>query len=861
MHRLDAQTSRHPGSGPSRTGRSRTAHRLGLLLALLCVAILVPALAAGSVQAAPLYNITGSWTGSPPSEDVTQITMDPSTGAITGTSVVDGEHFFLGGSEDSAGNATVTLNQDAEEYPPDGYTSTWTVQIGDAGHCMVGSWIDTNGVGGTIFALDEPNAPFTETGGVYKCEGEGSKVKGTVLDSSSHPAPGVSVSVKGTSDEMAAVSLSAVSDANGNYSIEVPPGNYAVSASGEMSEQNGGKLTVAKAPSTSTPECPGTTSEATCTLPHIAEGESQTANFTYSYCAATERLPNGKPPTGCPIVFIPGFLGSRITCNEGELWTNLKDLAKFADMQLQPDGEHDAGAPGTCGGSAAPIPGEEGIVSSAGPKDVYGGALAYLNRIAPGRVYGFTYDWRKSPLVALEALNREVEKVTTKTGSSYVVLMAHSMGGLVTQAYIENSAYAKKVIRAVTLGTPYWGAPKSHIALLAGLSGGPSFELMGLDTFAAGENLQVAARNYEGLYWLYPSANYGPWLTITGEGWTGRTLGGTQVDPWVKSLGGTTALVNQAEEGHAKLDGFKTNGVDYQVVAGAGVPTITAMEVRDSEDSENEIVRVEVGSGDGTVPVRSATQGAAEGHPPIAESVPIHYACGVEHVSLPDNVGVQGQIEGFLLKGEAVTGPSETCPFSGTVIEYFEVKVPKHGAEAAAAHVSPGATVTTAAGTVTLERAMEEGLVQVLRSGGRTTIITNGRAPATVHLGGSHLAVTVRSVASTGNGRARYYGPVSASLTITAAGVVQRAGKSLKAARSQRAPHTIAHISRHGHRFIVRLRAKDTAGGVAGTYTRIGKSAPRRYTRPLSLTAAQLKRLRFASVSYFGTWEHFERAR
>jgi pimeloyl-ACP methyl ester carboxylesterase len=854
MNGLGAQASpRQRDRSPSRHRRSR------LAIALLCGTLLSLTLAAGSAQAAPLYNITGSWTGSPPNEDVTQITMDPSSGAITGTSVIDGEHFFLGGSEDGAGNATITLNQDAEEYPPDGYTSTWTVQIGDAGHCMVGTWVDTNGVGGTVFALDEPEAPFTETGGVYKCTGDKSKVKGTVLDTNSKPAPGVTINVKGTSDEQATVALSATTDANGSYSIEVPPGNYAVSASGEMSEQNGGKLTVAKAPSTATPECPGTASEATCTLPHIAEGEAQSANFTYTYCASTERTPNGKPPTGCPIVFIPGFLGSRITCNEGELWTNLKDLAKFADMQLQPDGEHDAGAPGSCDGTAAPIPGEEGIVSSAGPKDVYGGALAYLNRIAPDRIYGFTYDWRKSPLVAIEALNREVEKVISKTGSSYVVLMAHSMGGLVTQAYIEDSEHAKKVIRAVTLGTPYWGAPKSHIALLAGLSGGPSFELMGLDTFAAGENLQIAARNYEGLYWLYPSANYGPWLKITGEGWTGRTLGGSEVDPWVKSLGGTTALVNQAEEGHAKLDGFKTNGVDYQVVVGAGVPTITSMEIRDSEAWEDEIVGVEIGSGDGTVPVRSATQGAAEGRAPLGASVPIHYACGVEHVSLPDNTGVQSQIEGFLLKGEPVTGPTETCPFSGTVAEYYEVKVPKHGAAASAARTST-AMVTTASGTVTLERAEEEGLVQVLHTGGHSTIITNGRDPATLQLSGSELAVKVRSVATAGNGASVYYGPLSGTLTISAAGVVERGGKPLKPTRANRPPHTSAHVTRRGRRFIVRLSAKDSAGGVAATYTRIGKSAPRLYTKPLSLTAAQLKRLRFASVNDFGTWERSEKA-
>lgn len=268
---------------------------------------------------------------------------------------------------------------------------------------------------------------------------------------------------------------------------------------------------------------------------------------------------------------------------------------------------------------------------------------------------------------------------------------------------------------------------------------------------------------------------------------------------------------------------------------------------------------MEIGSGDGTVPAR--TQGAAEGRAPLGASVPIRYACGVEHVSLPDNTGVQSQVEGFLLKGEPVTGPTEAkaCPFAGTVTEYYEVKVPKHGATTSAAHPTT-AMVTTAAGAVTLERAEEAGLVQVLHTGGHSTIITNGRDPATLQLSGRGLAVKVRSVASAGNGASVYYGPLSGTLTISAAGVVERDGKPLKPTRANRPPHTIAHVTRRGRRFIVRLSARDSAGGVAATYTRIGKSAPRLYTKPLSLTAVQLRRLRFASVSDFGTWERSQKA-
>jgi hypothetical protein len=81
-----------------------------------------------------------------------------------------------------------------------------------------------------------------------------------------------------------------------------------------------------------------------------------------------------------------------------------------------------------------------------------------------------------------------------------------------------------------------------------------------------------------------------------------------------------------------------------------------------------------------------------------------------------------------------------------------------------------------------------------------------------------------------------------------------RNGKPLKAVRAARLPHTVARVTRHGRRFIVRLIAKGPAR-VAATYVRIGKAAARRYRGPLRLTAKQLKRLRFASVNRFGDWE------
>jgi pimeloyl-ACP methyl ester carboxylesterase len=832
-----------------------------LALAVVCFAASISAGLVGSASAAAL-NISGTWNANYHCEAGWCAGQDfPAPGIVyvqaRGSNLVyGGEGTFVGtlkGNEltfHAVGPGTYEIDQTLI-FSADG--KTWT-----------GPLSDSNGTHGT------------DTG--VRVSGGFASISGHVHDSLDKPAPDVTLKLTGTSDTEGPVSESTTSSASGEYSFEVSPGTYAVAASGEMKEQNGGKLSVTTQVPTigsagSTPggaECDGSANEATCSLKPVDQGETRSANFTYTYCAAADRSPNGKPPTGCPVIFIPGFLGSRLKCSTGEVWTNIP-TPDFKDMALQPDGITDSGAPGSCASTVEPLTGQEGVVATAAGKDIYGQALAYLNRILPGRVYAYPYDWRKSPLRAVPGLNAEVKKVITESGASRVVLMAHSMGGLVTQAYISNPLYAEKVSRAITLGTPYWGAPKSHTALLSGKSGEPATEWFGLDLvidsrqayLAGAENyLQNAARNMQGLYWLYPSANFGAWLSVSGEAFSSAPKGGTGIDPWISLLGGAPSLVDSAMAGHGTLDGFKTNGVDYRVLVGVGTPTITSMQFEPIPFTAGEAARIEFGSGDGTVPARSATQGAFEGGAPLGNDVPISTACYVDHVALPGNAGVQGRIEGFLVKGEAVKKAAnqaeEVCPYSGKQWEVLGVGVARPGATSSSA--APKITIMTAAGaSLTLAQASEQKLVQTYQEAGKTIIVADNHNPVTLKLTGRGLRVKARSLSEHkgnfgGTARPEYYGPVNGTLTLSETGAVMRNGKPLKAARAARLPHTIARVTRHGRRFIVRLTAKRPAG-VAATYVRIGKAAPRRYRRPLRLTAKQLKRLRFASVNRFGDWE------
>src|SRR5215212_5203280 len=73
------------------------------------------------------------------------------------------------------------------------------------------------------------------------------------------------------------------------------------------------------------------------------------------------------------------------------------------------------------------------------------------------------YDWRKS--VGDSANNYLIpwiDRARKQSGSEKVVLVGHSMGGLVARSYIQGSAYRSDVERLITLGTPHRGAADAY---------------------------------------------------------------------------------------------------------------------------------------------------------------------------------------------------------------------------------------------------------------------------------------------------------------------------------------------------------------------------------------------------------------
>lgn len=95
-------------------------------------------------------------------------------------------------------------------------------------------------------------------------------------------------------------------------------------------------------------------------------------------------------------------------------------------------------------------------------------------------VVAFPYDWRQSNRVSATRLKKFVEpliRARRRTHpSAQLILIGHSMGGLVARYYAECLDKQRLTARVITIGTPYQGAVKALLAIANGgvrLSAGP----------------------------------------------------------------------------------------------------------------------------------------------------------------------------------------------------------------------------------------------------------------------------------------------------------------------------------------------------------------------------------------------------
>jgi pimeloyl-ACP methyl ester carboxylesterase len=147
--------------------------------------------------------------------------------------------------------------------------------------------------------------------------------------------------------------------------------------------------------------------------------------------------------------------------------------------------------------------------------------------------YVFTYDWRKDNRLAASALSEFIERVLHITGvhekaakrtpPRQVVLIGHSMGGLVIKWCTTKIISSRKIARIITIATPFRGSLKAIEALLPGAR-----NLFGIEQK---KSMRHAARTMIGLYQLLPN-----WPKAVVDSSTSKPLNIFNVSSWQKSL-------------------------------------------------------------------------------------------------------------------------------------------------------------------------------------------------------------------------------------------------------------------------------------------------------------------------------------
>lgn len=90
----------------------------------------------------------------------------------------------------------------------------------------------------------------------------------------------------------------------------------------------------------------------------------------------------------------------------------------------------------------------------------------FLRRRKLGPVYRTSYFSYQDIRRSAAHLQRFVERVCDKEQAQQVDIVAHSLGGIVTQVYLQNMDGARRVRRVIAIGTPFAGTLWARIGIL-----------------------------------------------------------------------------------------------------------------------------------------------------------------------------------------------------------------------------------------------------------------------------------------------------------------------------------------------------------------------------------------------------------
>lgn len=327
-----------------------------------------------------------------------------------------------------------------------------------------------------------------------------------------------------------------------------------------------------------------------------------------------------------PVIFVHGIGGARLLVDGVEAWPkgydnvtwgfgttvlgNLLGNKNFLDLSMQADGKTNVNNKQVKVGGLAEY-------FTHGVGDIYGSyvdfmkGLGYDPQDSKTGFYEFNYDWRQDNRVHADALANLVSKVRQEHHNDKVIIMAHSMGGLVTRYYtVKHPEYTRDIEAFIFMATPHNGSPRAYQAVaLDGYNFGNP-----LLSDKTGKRLST---NLPSAYQLLPSY---PFITDVTDPANPKKLSLEEVylsNYQFAKLIPNTDLIKEAMKFHQEIGDQAPPGVPSINIMGVDISTtLVALDVKQKAVGNqdylfmmpdiNSAAKIENGAGDGTVPLISA---------------------------------------------------------------------------------------------------------------------------------------------------------------------------------------------------------------------------------------------------------------
>lgn len=332
------------------------------------------------------------------------------------------------------------------------------------------------------------------------------------------------------------------------------------------------------------------------------------------------------------IVIIPGILGSTLETTSGsEVWLHFINYGKMA---LTEDGT-----------SVYSI--RSANYDNYGANNTYKTLYNSLNDAfgSEFEVIFFDYDFRLTNSTAATKLATELADYDE------VVLVAHSMGGLVASKFLDNSsANRSKTIALISLGTPYVGAAKC----IDVMETGEMLKFPGLDFTIFKNTIRDMSKNCYAAYQLLPTSKYysitGTYpLSVNGTNYS-TVMTQLQNTAWGKKSDGTVKpMFSTATTFHSSLINSNTHIINHSdvttyTIAATGEDTISKV----SMNSDYEITALTYSNaGDETVLQKSAGYG-----------VPDYTYSGTTHTGMVSDSTIISRIKTIITSETGVSAAS-----------------------------------------------------------------------------------------------------------------------------------------------------------------------------------------------------------